>query len=227
MKLLIIEDEKKTAEYLRKGLSEQGFVVDVAENGEDGLHLASTEEYALVILDVMLPDTDGWTVIDGLRRAGKQTPVLFLTARDALADKIKGLELGADDYIVKPFAFTELLARIRTVLRRGPDRRAETIKIGDLEIDFFRHRASRSGKRLDLSPKEFAILWLLASHHGEVLSRTIITEQIWDINFDSDANVIDVAIRRLRRKVDEPFSPNLIHTVRGLGYVLEDRTESP
>jgi two-component system, OmpR family, copper resistance phosphate regulon response regulator CusR len=227
MRILVVEDEKKTCEYLRKGLSEQGFVVDVAENGEDGLHLATTGDYSLIILDVMLPDKDGWSVMVDLKKTGRETPVLFLTARDTLADKIKGLELGADDYIVKPFAFTELLARIRTVLRRGPARRPEIIRIGDLEIDFFRHRASRQGKRLDLSPKEFAILWLLASHHGEVLSRTIIAEQVWDINFDSDANVIDVAIRRLRRKVDEPFSSNLIHTVRGLGYVLEARIESP
>lgn len=227
MRILVVEDEKKTGEYLRKGLSEHGFVVDVAETGEDGLHLAATGDYSLVILDVMLPDRDGWSVMDEFRKTGKQTPVLFLTARDTLADKVRGFELGADDYIVKPFAFTELLARIRTVLRRSPDRRQEIIKIGDLEIDFFRHRASRSGQRIDLSPKEFAILWLLASRHGEVLSRTIIAEQVWDINFDSDANVIDVAIRRLRRKVDEPFSSSLIHTVRGLGYVLEDRAESP
>lgn len=226
MRILVVEDEKKTGEYLRKGLSEHGFVVDVAETGEDGLHLAATGDYSLVILDVMLPDRDGWSVMDEFRKTGKQTPVLFLTARDTLADKVRGFELGADDYIVKPFAFTELLARIRTVLRRSPDRRQEIIKIGDLEIDFFRHRASRSGQRIDLSPKEFAILWLLASRHGEVLSRTIIAEQVWDINFDSDANVIDVAIRRLRRKVDEPFSSSLIHTVRGLGYVLEDRAES-
>jgi two-component system, OmpR family, copper resistance phosphate regulon response regulator CusR len=226
MRILVIEDEKKTAEYLRKGLSEHGFVVDVAENGEDGLHLATTGDYSFIILDVMLPDKDGWSIMEDYRKTGKQTPVLFLTARDTLADKVKGLELGADDYIVKPFAFTELLARIRTVLRRSPDRRPEIIRIADLEIDFFRHRASRSGKRLDLSPKEFAVLWLLASHHGQVLGRTLITEQVWDINFDSDANVIDVAIRRLRRKVDEPFPTNLIHTVRGLGYVLEDRSES-
>ncbi len=226
MRLLVVEDEKKTAEYLRKGLSEHGFIVDVAGNGEEGLHLASTGDYALVILDVMMPDRDGWSVIADLRRSGKETPVLFLTAKDALDDKVKGLELGADDYMVKPFAFSELLARIRTVLRRGPGRRPETVRIGDLEIDFFRHRATRAGKRLDLSPKEFATLWLLASHHGEVLSRTLISEHVWDINFDSDANVVDVAILRLRRKVDEPFSTNLIHTVRGVGYVLEDRSGS-
>jgi two-component system copper resistance phosphate regulon response regulator CusR len=226
MRVLVVEDERKTAEYLRKGLSEHGFVVDVAENGEDGLHLASTEDYALVILDVMMPGRDGWSVLADLRKSGKETPVLFLTAKDALDDKVKGLELGADDYMVKPFAFSELLARIRTILRRGPGRQRETLSVGDLEIDFFKHKASRAGRRLDLSPKEFATLWLLASRHGEVMSRTLISEQVWDINFDSDANVVDVAILRLRRKVDEPFSTSLIHTVRGVGYVLEDRSGS-
>jgi two-component system, OmpR family, copper resistance phosphate regulon response regulator CusR len=226
VKVLVVEDEKKTAEYLRKGLSEHGFVVDVATNGEDGLHLATTGDYTLIVLDVMMPDKDGWSVIHDLRRSGRETPVLFLTARDAVDDKVKGLKLGADDYMVKPFAFSELLARIRTILRRSPDRRLEIVRVADLEIDFFKHRANRTGKRLDLSPKEFAILWLLASHQGEVLSRTLISEHVWDINFDSDANVVDVAIRRLRKKVDEPFSASLIHTVRGVGYVLEDRSDA-
>jgi two-component system, OmpR family, copper resistance phosphate regulon response regulator CusR len=224
VKILVVEDEKKTAEYLRKGLSEHGFVVDVTENGEDGLHLALTGEYVLVILDVMLPDRDGWSVIGALRESGKQTPVLFLTARDTVNDKVKGLELGADDYMTKPFAFSEILARVRTILRRGPDRHPDNIHILDLEIDFLRHKASRGGKRLDLTPKEFAVLWLLARHQGEVLGRTLISEQVWDINFDSDANVVDVAIRRLRRKVDDPFAEKLIHTVRGVGYVIEDRS---
>lgn len=224
MKILIVEDEKKTAEYLRKGLSEHGFVVDVAENGEDGLHLALTGDYTLVILDVMLPDRDGWSVIGALRESGRQTPVLFLTARDTVNDKVKGLELGADDYMTKPFAFSEILARVRTILRRGPGRHPDGIRILDLEVDFLRHKATRSGKRLDLTPKEFAVLWLLARHQGEVLGRTLISEQVWDINFDSDANVVDVAIRRLRRKVDDPFPEKLIHTVRGVGYVLEDRS---
>ena len=227
MKLLIIEDEKKTGEYLRKGLTEHGFIADVAENGEDGLHLALTGDYGLIILDVMLPDRDGWSVISALRERGKQTPVLFLTALDAVNDKVKGLELGADDYMTKPFAFSEILARVRTILRRGPDRHPDNIRIFDLEVDFLRHKASRAGKRLDLSPKEFAVLWLLARHQGEVLGRTLISEQVWDINFDSDANVVDVAIRRLRRKVDDPFGEKLIHTVRGVGYVIEDRTGRP
>jgi two-component system copper resistance phosphate regulon response regulator CusR len=224
VKILIVEDEKKTAEYLRKGLTEHGFVVDVAENGEDGLHLALNGEYVLVVLDVMLPDRDGWSVITALREGGSQTPVLFLTARDTVNDKVKGLELGADDYMTKPFAFSEILARVRTILRRGPDRHPDSIRIFDLEVDFLRHKAFRSGKRLDLTPKEFAVLWLLARHQGEVLGRTLISEQVWDINFDSDANVVDVAIRRLRRKVDDPFPEKLIHTVRGVGYVLEDRS---
>ncbi|MDI9559144.1 MAG: heavy metal response regulator transcription factor [Pseudomonadota bacterium] len=225
MRLLIVEDEKKTAQYLNKGLSEHGFIVDIAHNGEDGFHLAQTGNYALIILDIMLPDRDGWSIIRELRRSGKITPIIFLTARDSVDDRVKGLELGADDYLVKPFAFSELLARIRTILRRGPDRQPETIRIADMEIDFLRHKATRRGKRLDLSPKEFLILWLLARHAGEVLTRTFISEQVWDINFDSDTNVVDVAILRLRKKVDDSFSTKLIHTIRGVGYVLEDRSE--
>jgi two-component system copper resistance phosphate regulon response regulator CusR len=225
MRLLIIEDEEKTARYLRKGLGEQGFVADIADRGEDGLHLALTGDYSLIILDVVLPDRDGWSVITELRHAGKQIPVIFLTAKDSVQDRVKGLELGGDDYLVKPFAFSELLARVRTVLRRGPEKQPEVIRIGDMEIDSLRHRASRSGKRLDLSPKEFSILWLFACHAGEVLSRTYISEQVWDINFDSDTNIIDVAVLRLRKKVDDPFPAKLIHTVRGVGYVLEERGE--
>jgi two-component system copper resistance phosphate regulon response regulator CusR len=226
MRALIIEDEVKTAQYLKKGLLEHGFVVDVAHRGDDGLHLSLTGDYVIIILDVMLPDQDGWSVIAELRRSGKQTPVVFLTARDSLQDRIKGLELGGDDYVVKPFAFSELLARIRTVLRRGPDRHPEIIRIADLEIDFHRHRATRNNKRLDLSPKEFLLLWLMARHAGEVLTRTYISEQVWDINFDSDTNIVDVAILRLRKKVDDQFSVKLIHSIRGVGYVLEDRSEN-
>jgi two-component system copper resistance phosphate regulon response regulator CusR len=225
MRALIIEDEKKTAQYLRKGLAEQGFVVDVTHNGTDGLHLATTADYTFIILDVMLPDRDGWSVITELRQSGKQTPVIFLTARDAVDDRVKGLELGADDYLVKPFAFSELLARIRTVLRRGPGRKPDNVRIADLDIDFLRRKAQRSGKRLDLSPKEFLLLWLLASHEGEILTRTYISENVWDMNFDCDTNVVDVAILRLRRKIDDPFPVKLLHTVRGVGYVLEDRRE--
>lgn len=225
MRILIVEDEWKTTAYLRKGLAEQGFVVDVADEGEEGLYLACTGEYDLVILDIMLPARDGWSVIAELRRSGKQTPVLLLTARDAVADRVKGLELGADDYLVKPFAFSELLARMRSVLRRGPARQPAVLRIADLEIDLLRHKAMRGGKRLELTPKEFALLSLLTRRAGEVLSRTLIAEQVWDMNFDSDSNVIDVAVRRLRGKADDPFPEKLIHTVRGVGYVLEDRRE--
>jgi two-component system, OmpR family, copper resistance phosphate regulon response regulator CusR len=223
MRILVIEDEIKAAAYLRQGLSENGFVVEVCTNGEDGLHQALTIEPALIILDVMLPDRDGWSILAALRRAGKQTPVLFLTARDSIHDKVKGLELGADDYLVKPFDFAELLARIRTVLRRGPARQAEVLQAGDLRLDTVRHRAIRAGNVLELTAKEYALLELLMRRQGEPLSRTIIAEQVWDVNFDSDFNVLEVAIRRLRSKVDDPFPKKLIHTVRGVGYVLDER----
>ncbi len=223
MKILVIEDERKTAAYLRKGLAENGFTVDLTDLGDDGLHLALTGAYDLIILDVMLPQRDGWSVLTELRRAGSTTPVLFLTARDAIADRVKGLELGADDYLVKPFAFSELLARVRSVLRRRVGQQAEIIRIADLEIDLLRHKATRGGQRLDLTPKQFALLALLARRVGEVLSRTLIAEQVWDMNFDSDTNVVDVHVRRLRAKVDDPFERKLIHTVRGVGYVLEER----
>lgn len=223
MRMLIVEDEPKTAAYLQKGLSEHGFVVDIADQGEDGLHLARTGQYDLVILDIMLPARDGWSILTEMRRRGQHTPVLFLTARDAIHDRVKGLELGADDYLVKPFAFSELLARVRSILRRSPTPHPDVVRLADLEIDLLRFKAMREGKRLDLTPKEFALLSLLARHTGEVLSRTLIAEQVWDMNFTSDTNVVDVAVRRLRRKVDDPFTQKLIHTVRGVGYVLEDR----
>ncbi len=223
MRILVIEDERKTLAYLQKGLTESGFVVDVASRGDEGLELALERDYDLVILDVMLPERDGWAVLADIRRAGRQTPVLFLTARDAVQDRVKGLESGADDYLVKPFAFSELLARVRSILRRGPARQPETVRVADLEMDLVRHKAIRGGQRLELAPKEFALLSLLARRKGEVLSRTLIAEQVWEMHFDSDTNVVDVAVRRLRRKADDPFSRKLIHTVRGLGYVLEER----
>lgn len=225
MKILIVEDEPKTASYLRKGLQETGFVTDVAENGEDGIHLALSGRYDLVILDVMLPKRDGWSVLADLRRRQFDAPVLFLTARDAVHDRVKGLELGADDYLVKPFAFSELLARVRTILRRGPIRQSLLLAIADLEVDLARHRAARGGKVLDLTPKEFLLLSLLLRRSGDTLSRTLIAEEVWDINFESDSNVVDVHMRRLRAKVDEPFERKLIHTVRGVGYVLEERPQ--
>jgi len=223
VRILIVEDEKKAGAFLRKGLTESGFVTDVAEDGDDGLLNALTLEYDLVILDAMLPGRDGWSVLAEIRRQGKSTPVLFLTARGAVQDRVKGLELGADDYLVKPYAFSELLARVRAVLRRRGERQPDTLQIADLQVDLLRHKVQRSGARLDLAPKEFALLSLLARRQGEILSRLIIAEHVWDMNFDSDSNVVDVAVRRLRRKVDDPFPIKLIHTVRGMGYVLEVR----
>lgn len=223
MKILIIEDESKTAAFLKRGLEENAFVVDLAENGEDGAHLAHTGFYDLIVLDVMLPIRDGWSVMADLRRRGVLTPVLFLTARDAIHDRVKGLELGADDYLVKPFAFSELLARVRSILRRGAGRQSAVVTVADLEIDLARHCATRGGRLLDLTPKEFMLLSLLMRRAGDVLSRTLIAEQVWNINFDNDSNVVDVHIRRLRSKVDDPYKKKLIHTRRGIGYVLEER----
>lgn len=222
MRILVVEDEAKTADYLRKGLSESGFVVDVARQGDDGLHLAMTEYYDLIVLDVQLPGRDGWSILQSLRRAGRQSPVLFLTASDTVADRVKGLDLGADDYLVKPFAFSELLARVHSILRRGPARQPETLRVSDLELNLPHHKATRDGRRLDLTPKEFALLSLLARRKGEVLSRTLIAELVWEMHFDSDTNVVDVAVRRLRSKVDDPYPQKLIRTVRGVGYVLDD-----
>ncbi len=223
MKILIVEDEPKTGDYLRQGLSEAGFVVDLAQDGADGLHLALLGEYDLIILDVMLPGLDGWQVLQSLRHRGLQMPVLFLTARDQVEDRVKGLELGADDYLVKPFSFAELLARVRTILRRGRGGGLDSnvLRVADLELDLLRRRVTRGGKRIDLTAKEFGLLELLMRRHGEVLPRSLIASQVWDMNFDSDTNVIEVAIRRLRGKIDEEHEVKLIHTVRGMGYVLE------
>ncbi|MBP9905454.1 MAG: heavy metal response regulator transcription factor [Rhodoferax sp.] len=228
MKILIVEDERKTGDYLKQGLTEAGFTVDLARDGVDGLHLALTENHDLAILDVMLPGQDGWSVLAGIRHAGKDMPVMFLTARDAVDDRVMGLEQGADDYLVKPFAFSELLARVRTLLRRGSRApAAQFLRAGDLELDLMRRRVSRAGSRIDLTAKEFALLELLLRRQGEVLPRSLIASQVWDMNFDSDTNVIEVAMRRLRAKVDDGFALKLIRTVRGMGYVLEDAACSP
>ena len=227
MKILIVEDEPKTGDYLRQGLSEAGFVVDLARTGTDGLHLAGQGEYELVILDVMLPGLDGWQVLAALRERGLLMPVMFLTARDQVDDRVKGLELGADDYLVKPFSFAELLARVRSILRRGRGGLEDAVmKVADLELDLLRRRASRAGQRIDLTAKEFGLLELLMRRRGEVLPRSLIASQVWDMNFDSDTNVIDVAVRRLRLKIDEGHEARLIQTVRGMGYVLEEPEES-
>lgn len=221
MKILIIEDEVKTLGFLRKGLTEAGYDVDVAADGPAGLHLALGLDFHLIILDVMLPALDGWQLLTRLRAAGRRTLVLMLTARDAVHDRVQGFDLGADDYLIKPFAFSELLARVRSLLRRIPLHGQETLRMADLEIDLLHHRASRAGQKLDLTSKEFLLLSLLARRAGEVLSRTMIAEAVWDMHFNTDTNVVDVNVRRLRGKVDDPFPVKLIHTVRGVGYVLE------
>lgn len=228
MTILVIEDEPKTGDYLQRGLAESGFAVRLARNGRDGLAIVREEEIELVVLDVMLPRMDGWQVLAALRAnpESEQIPVLFLTARDEVEDRVRGLELGADDYLVKPFAFVELVARIRTLLRRGPVREEELIRIADLEIDVLRRRVRRGLETIPLTAQEFALLHLLARRQGQVLSRALIASQVWDMNFDSDTNVIDAAVRRLRRKIDDPFTHKLIHTRRGMGYVCEAQAPS-
>jgi two-component system, OmpR family, copper resistance phosphate regulon response regulator CusR len=223
MKLLVVEDDRTIAAYLHTGLGECGYVVDVADNGADGMFLATTGEYDLILLDVMLPQWDGWSILAKVRGTGKQTPVMFLTSCDSVADRVKGLDLGADDYLVKPFAFSELRARVNSLVRRGHVQQVETLSLADLSIDLVRRRVTRGGRRIDLTAKEFALLTLLTRRSGEVLPRTLIAEQVWDMNFDSDTNVIDVAVRRLRAKIDDDFETKLIYSVRGMGYVLEAR----
>jgi two-component system copper resistance phosphate regulon response regulator CusR len=222
LKILIVEDEPKTGDYLRQGLREAGFAVDLVQDGLDGLHLGIEGDQDLIILDVMLPRMDGWGVLQALTQAGITTPVIFLTAKDQVEERVRGLELGAADYLVKPFSFAELLARVRNVLRRGPSAmESSVLQVADLEVDLLRRRVSRAGRRIDLTPKEFGLLELLVRRQGEVLPRSLIASLVWDMNFDSDTNVIEVAMRRLRAKVDEGFEVRLIQTVRGMGYVLE------
>lgn len=222
MKLLVVEDETKTGEYLRQGLIESGFIVDLTNNGLDGYHRAMTEDYDLIILDVMLPDISGWKIIQSLRDAGKETQIIFLTAMGSVEDKVKGLNLGADDYLVKPFSFAELLARIKSLLRRNvPQVSLHQLTIADLVMDLPKRTVTRAGKRIELTNKEFLLLEYFLRYQGEVLPRSLIASQVWDMNFDSDTNVIDVAVRRLRNKIDTPFEPKLIHTIRGMGYKLD------
>src|SRR5881227_46620 len=221
MRILLIEDEKKTAAYLAKGLGEAGFQVTTAADGEAGMDVALAKTFDLFIIDIMLPKRDGWSIVATLKRKEIRTPILLLTARDSVRDRVKGLELGADDYLVKPFAFSELLARVRSVLRRAPERHVEHLRIDDLEIDMQRHKAVRSGVPLNLTPKEFLLLAHLVRSVGEVVSRAEIAERVWDIGFKTNTNVVDVVVRRLRAKVDDPFKTKLVHTIRGVGYVLK------
>lgn len=223
MQILIIEDEPKTVDFLSKGLTENGYTVETARDGETGLRLARAGQHDLIILDIMLPGRDGWSVIEELRQHGQKTPVLCLTARDAVSDRVRGLELGADDYLVKPFAFSELLARVRSLGRRGQGRTQEVVKVGDLEVDLIRQRVTRGTNNIDLAPKEFALLSLFIRNEGQALSRARIAEEVWDMKFEGETNVVDVAVRRLRAKMDDPYTKKLIHTVRGVGYVLADR----
>jgi two-component system, OmpR family, copper resistance phosphate regulon response regulator CusR len=222
MKILIVEDEPKTRTYLKQGLVESSFVCDIATDGITGLHQLQTEEYDLAIIDVNLPGKDGWSVVEELRKTHR-TPVLFLTARDDVDDRVRGFELGGDDYLAKPFDFVELLARVRSLLRRGQTHGSSVLCVGDLELDLMRRKARRQGRTILLTAKEFALLWLLMQREGEILTRSLIASKIWDINFSSDTNVVDAAIRRVRAKVDDPHDEKLIHTVRGMGYVLERR----
>jgi two-component system copper resistance phosphate regulon response regulator CusR len=225
MRVLVIEDEAKIADYVKRGLSEAGYTVDVARDGIEGRYLALEGDYQVVVLDIMLPGIDGFGVLSALRQK-RGTPVLMLTARDRVEDRVQGLEAGADDYLVKPFAFSELLARVGALLRRGPastDAANTRMAVCDLEMDLLGRKAWRAGQRLDLTAKEFSLLALLARRKGQILSRTTIAEQVWDMNFDSDTNVVEVAVRRLRSKMDDPFKPKLLHNVRGMGYVLEER----
>ena len=221
MRILLVEDDLKTGDYLKQGLSEAGYITDWVSDGLSGKHQALSETYDLIILDVMLPMLDGWSVLSAIRQAGLTMPILFLTAKDEIDNRVKGLKLGADDYLVKPFAFAELLARIMSLLRRGQQREDDVILVADLELDLRRRRVTRAGQRIDLTAKEFALLELFMRRQGEILPRSLIASQVWDMNFDSDTNVVEVAIKRLRSKVDLGFSPRLIQTIRGMGYVLE------
>ncbi|MBI1180239.1 MAG: response regulator [Alphaproteobacteria bacterium] len=226
MRILIVEDEVKTADYLHRGLTEQGYAVDLARNGVDGRHMALTADYDVLVLDVMLPGIDGFEVLQSIR-AHKQTPVIMLTARDRVNDRVHGLRAGADDYLVKPFSFLELVARLQALNRRGRAQEPLDLMVGDLHVDLLNRRAARGAQRLDLTAKEFSLLAVLARRQGEILSKTSIAEMVWDITFDTNTNVVEVAIKRLRDKLDGPFERKLLHTIRGMGYVLEARDEEP
>lgn len=225
LRLLIIEDEAKTADFVRRGLSENGYVVDVARDGQEGRRLALAGDYALILLDVMLPGIDGFTLLGTIRQQ-RPTPVLMLTAREAVEDRVRGLQAGADDYLIKPYSFAELLARVQALLRRGQGGtlRPMKLRVCDLELDLEMRRVARAGQRLELTPKEFKLLTLFMRRSGQVLSRAVLADQVWNMSFDSDSNVVEVSVRRLRAKIDDPFAPKLLHNVRGMGYVLEERS---
>ena len=227
MRILLVEDEQKTGDYLKQGLSDAGYITDWVTDGLTGKQYALSEDYDVIILDVMLPGVDGWHIIEAVRKNGKTMPILFLTARDQIEDRVKGLELGADDYLVKPFAFAELLARIKSLLRRGQQREdSNLISIANLELDIRKRRVTREGQRIDLTAKEFALMELFMRRRGEILPRALIASQVWDMNFDSDTNVVEVAIKRLRNKIDSNSTPKLIQNIRGMGYVLEVEDEA-
>ncbi|MBZ6534068.1 heavy metal response regulator transcription factor [Acinetobacter seifertii] len=226
MKILLVEDEHKTGQYLKDGLTESGYNIDLACDGLSGLHFYQTESYDLIILDVMLPKLNGWHLIDEIRQKNDSIPIIFLTAKDSIEDRVKGLNLGADDYLIKPFAFAELLARIKSLLKRGKKQEIVTeLNVLDLHLDIYKRRASRSGKKIDLTAKEFMLLELLMRRQGEVLPKSLIASLLWDMNFESDTNVIEVAINRLRNKVDNNFKQKLIHNIRGMGYILDIKSE--
>ena len=222
MKLLLVEDEKKSADYIKLGFNQNGFIVDHADNGVDAVYFADEHDYDAIILDIMLPKLDGWAVLAKIRKKDKHTPILLLTARDKIDDKVRGLNIGADDYLVKPFAFSELLARVQALIRRGKQQQIEVVNVADLQIDFMQHKVTKEGIRIDLTPKEYALLVLFIKRQGQVLSRTVIAEKVWDMNFDSDTNLVDVAVKRLRDKIGDN-KKRLIHTVRGIGYIFEER----
>uniref|UniRef100_UPI004026E891 heavy metal response regulator transcription factor n=1 Tax=Candidatus Scatocola faecipullorum TaxID=2840917 RepID=UPI004026E891 len=222
MKILIIEDEVKTIDYLKRGLTEQGYSVDAATDGLDGLHLASTGDYDAIILDIMLPGLDGISLLKSLRPSNN-TPVIMLTAKDAVASRLEGFQAGADDYLVKPFSFLELLARLLVITKRVRTKEQTNIYIGDLHIDLLARRATRGSRRLDLTAKEFSLLEVLAQRQSQIVSKTVITELVWDICFDTNTNVVEATVKRLRAKLEQEGEPKLLHTIRGMGYVLEQR----